>query len=72
MYYSTDYESPLGEMLIVSDGEAICGVWFYGQKHFKSTVIGKQFMMMACLFLKRQNNGLKIILMVKIHKLISS
>ena len=41
MYYSTDYESPLGEMLIVSDGEAICGVWFYGQKHFKSTVIGK-------------------------------
>ncbi len=41
MYYSTNYESPLGEMLIVSDGEAICGVWFYGQKHFKSTVIGK-------------------------------
>ena len=41
MYYSTDYESPLGEMLIVSDGEAICGVWFYGQKHFKSTVVGK-------------------------------
>lgn len=41
MYYSTDYESPLGEMLIVSDGEAICGVWFYGQKHFKSTVVEK-------------------------------
>ena len=41
MYYSTNYESPLGEMLIVSDGETICGVWFYGQKHFKSTVIGK-------------------------------
>ena len=38
MYYSTDYSSPLGEMLIASDGEAICGVWFYGQKHFKSTV----------------------------------
>ncbi|WP_407393975.1 methylated-DNA--[protein]-cysteine S-methyltransferase [Methanobrevibacter sp.] len=32
--YSTDYSSPIGEMLIVSDGEAICGVWFYGQKHF--------------------------------------
>ncbi|MEE0941598.1 MAG: methylated-DNA--[protein]-cysteine S-methyltransferase [Methanobrevibacter sp.] len=41
MYYSTNYESPLGEMLIVSDGETICGVWFYGQKHFKSTVVGK-------------------------------
>jgi len=36
MYFSTDYDSPLGKMLIVSDGEAICGVWFYGQKHFPS------------------------------------
>ena len=36
MYYSTNYSSPIGEMLIVSDGEAICGVWFYGQKHFPS------------------------------------
>ena len=36
MLYSTDYSSPLGGMLIVSDGEAICGVWFYGQKHFPS------------------------------------
>lgn len=36
MYFYTDYESPLGKMLIVSDGEAICGVWFYGQKHFPS------------------------------------
>ena len=34
--YSTNYSSPLGEMLIASDGEAICGVWFYGQKHFPS------------------------------------
>ena len=41
MYYSTNYESPLGEMLIVSDGETICGVWISGQKHFKSTVVGK-------------------------------
>ncbi|WP_296872051.1 methylated-DNA--[protein]-cysteine S-methyltransferase [uncultured Methanobrevibacter sp.] len=37
MYYSTDYHSPIGKMLIASDGEAICGVWFYGQKHFPST-----------------------------------
>ena len=34
--FSTNYASPIGEMLIVSDGEAICGVWFYGQKHFPS------------------------------------
>lgn len=38
VYFSTDYSSPIGDMLIVSDGEAICGAWFYGQKHFKSTV----------------------------------
>ena len=37
MYYSTDYTSPIGKMLIASDGEAICGAWFYGQKHFPST-----------------------------------
>lgn len=36
MYYSTNYFSPLGKMLIVSDGNAVCGVWFYGQKHFPS------------------------------------
>ena len=36
MYFSTDYISPIGKILIVSDGEAICGVWFYGQKNFPS------------------------------------
>lgn len=35
--YSTNYSSPLGEMLIASDGEAICGVWFYGQWHFPTS-----------------------------------
>lgn len=34
MYFSTNYASPIGEMLIVSDGDAICGVLFFGQKHF--------------------------------------
>lgn len=38
MYYHTNYNSPLGKMLFVSDGEAICGVWFYNQKFFKSTI----------------------------------
>ena len=37
MYYSTDYTSPIGKMLIASDGKAICGAWFYDQKHFPST-----------------------------------
>lgn len=38
MHYSTSYDSPLGEMIIVSDGEALSGLWFYGQKHFLSSV----------------------------------
>ena len=41
MYYSTDYISPIGRMLILSDGESICGVWFYGQKHFLSSINGE-------------------------------
>ena len=36
MLYSTDYESPIGKILIMSDGEAICGAYFYGQKNFPS------------------------------------
>lgn len=34
MYYSTDYDSPLGKLLIVSDGEAINAVCFKNQKDF--------------------------------------
>lgn len=41
MYYSIDYDSPIGKLLIVSDGESVCGVWFYGQMHFMSTVDGE-------------------------------
>ena len=40
MYYSTDYESPIGKMLIVSDGECLLGIWFYNQKHFMSSILG--------------------------------
>lgn len=38
MYFSTDYSSPIGEMLIVSDGENLCGLWFKGQKHYISSI----------------------------------
>ena len=37
MYFSTTYSSPLGELLIVSDGDAVCRVSFCGQKHFPSS-----------------------------------
>lgn len=36
--YSTLYSSPLGEMLILSDGESVFGCWFLGQKHFKANI----------------------------------
>jgi methylated-DNA-[protein]-cysteine S-methyltransferase len=28
------YESPCGRMLLVADGEALCGAYFTGQKHY--------------------------------------
>lgn len=35
------YDSPLGEITLASDGEAIVGLWFEGQKHFAATVSEK-------------------------------
>lgn len=37
MNYRTDYSSPLGKIIIASDGENITGLWFHGQKHFPKT-----------------------------------
>ena len=34
MVFSTLYGSPLGEMLLSSDGEALTGAWFLGQRYF--------------------------------------
>lgn len=38
MVYTAHYPSPLGNILLASDGENIIGVWLDGQKHFASTV----------------------------------
>lgn len=38
MYYSTNYNSPIGEMLFVSDSEAVFGIWFCNQKYFKNNI----------------------------------
>lgn len=38
MNRATLFESPLGPMLLVADGEILCGVYFLGQKHFPSTL----------------------------------
>ena len=34
MPYAAVYVSPLGELALASDGEALTGLWFFGQKHF--------------------------------------
>ena len=36
--YCTQYASPLGLMTLASDGKAIVGLWFEGQKHFAAGV----------------------------------
>lgn len=32
------YESPLGKIMLASDGEALNGLWFTGQKYFAATL----------------------------------
>lgn len=34
MQYISHYQSPLGEMLLASDGSGLTGLWFEGQKYF--------------------------------------
>ena len=34
MKYLYKYSSPLGGITLESDGEAVTGLWFDGQKHF--------------------------------------
>lgn len=41
MTYTHHYDSPLGEITMASDGEALTGLWFDGQKYFAAG-IGKE------------------------------
>lgn len=38
MNYISHYHSPLGGITLASDGEALTGLWFDGQKYFGSTL----------------------------------
>jgi len=38
MFYKTKYLSPIGEIILASDGENIVGLWFTGQKYFGATI----------------------------------
>jgi methylated-DNA-[protein]-cysteine S-methyltransferase len=41
MFYSTQYLSPMGSIMLASDGENIIGVWMDGQKYFAATMKDK-------------------------------
>ncbi len=36
--YKTYYDSPIGRLLLTSDGKALTGLWIEGQKYFASTI----------------------------------
>ena len=38
MYYSTHYHSPLGSLMLASDGDNLIGLWIEGQKYFAAKV----------------------------------
>ena len=38
MDYTAHYQSPLGSITLASDGEALVGLWFDGQKYFADTL----------------------------------
>ena len=38
MQYTCRYSSPLGEILMASNGTAVTGLWFMGQRRFGSTL----------------------------------
>lgn len=38
MYYSTTYDSPIGEITLACDGTALCGLWLKGQKYHGASV----------------------------------
>ncbi len=39
--YLSAYMSPLGEITLASDGEALTGLWFVGQKYYASALTGE-------------------------------
>lgn len=38
MIYKTNYKSPIGNLLIASDGKSIIGLWIEGQKYYLSGI----------------------------------
>ena len=40
MDFTTHYSSPIGGITLASDGAALTGLWFDGQKHYAATLAG--------------------------------
>lgn len=38
MIYTTHYKSPIGEILLASDGDSLIGLWLENQKYFLATI----------------------------------
>jgi methylated-DNA-[protein]-cysteine S-methyltransferase len=38
MHYSTKYQSPIGVLTLLSDGESLLGLWMDGQKYYGATM----------------------------------
>lgn len=41
MQYTHSYDSPLGRILLASDGSALTGLWFVGQKYYAAALDGQ-------------------------------
>lgn len=41
MFYSTEFETPIGPVTIASDGQNLIGLWMKGQKYFGASVHGE-------------------------------
>ena len=41
LFYTAHYDSPLGGITLASDGEALVGLWFDGQKYFADAIVGQ-------------------------------
>ena len=59
MQYTHSYESPLGRMLLASDGAALTGLWFVGQKYY-ATALDKQHEEKALPVFEQTENWLDI------------
>lgn len=41
MVYTSYYSSPVGRLMLASDGEGLCGLWSEGQKYYAATLSGE-------------------------------